>query len=519
MADSDLIELPGGGQVTIGELRRLTWETGMFLEERLDPLQLELDQMFDAMPPRTRMFALMSRKIGKSYGMMAYADKKARKNRDWIIRIAFPTETQGKTIILPILQELQRDCPEDLRWQNRESTEKCWVLPHTNSRLYLAGTDSAPQIDRLRGPRANLVILDEVPVFHGDLKYLIDSVLWPQLLGTGGIMLMSGTPPRSLDHESIKVIERAKKFDRLITKTIFDNPRLGPEDIKLICEEANPDYADDPEAIQAILNGEKEGSSEWEREFLCRMVSDKTARVVPEFDDSAIASEIQVPGFCVRFVALDPGHVADFFGAVFGVLDFAAQQVLILRDYQSRKKPSDEIKADLEKIEKELGWDNPYRRHPKELFNRWTDPSNPQQETDFNAKGYHVTPAHKVGGKDQLVIELRNLFNAGKIKVHVKCADLIAQLKHGVWSDTARVDFARSRKLGHLDTLDALAQGVNMLKALGRWSHNPAPPGVYALPGKTSMVHATYSAPEKPLKRAISRALGLSTLRGRFNRG
>ena len=468
------ITLPDGTVLTVGELERYAWQTGYFLEERLDPLQLEIDQIITNLKPRTREFLLLARKIGKTYGLLAYADKMARRNKNWIIRFAYPTETQGKTIILPIFNELQENCPPDLKWVNREAQEKCWILPHTGSRLYLAGTDSADQVDRLRGPRAHLIVLDELPTFKGNLTFLINSVLWPQVMTTGGHIIMSGTPPRTMDHESCIIIDQMRKKGRLITRTIFDNPRLSPETIRVICEEANPEASS--EEVDAIMKGEKTGSPDWEREFLVKMVTDENVRVVPEFKELEHVGTCEAPRFTHRFVFLDPGHVKDFFAAVFVVLDFANQRLLVLREHLSKRKATDEILQELKKIETELKWG------PDDNVLRFMDSTSQQQCTDFNSKGYYTQLAVKSPGKSGVVIEMRNRFNADQLIVSPLCKNLIAQLRDGAWKDTAKDDFERTTNLGHLDALDALAQGCMTLQALGKWHQNPAPKGVYQDP-------------------------------------
>ena len=468
------VTLPDGTIVTIADLKRFAWQTGYFLEERLDPLQLELDQIFSNLKPRTREFILLARKTGKTYGLLAYADKMARRHKDWIIRFAYPTETQGKTIILPILNELQADCPPDLRWVNREAQEKCWVLPHTGSRLYLAGTDTADQVDRLRGPRANLIVLDELPTFKGDLTYLINSVLWPQTLSTGGHILMSGTPPKSMDHESIKIVDLCRKQDRLITRTIFQNPRLTPDDIRSICTESNPDS--NAAEVEEILAGKREGTPDWEREFLCRMVTDKNLRVIPEFSESDHVIDAPLPAYFHRFVFIDPGHVNDYFGVTFAALDFASQKLIVVKEYLSRRKATDEILSELRRIEADLKWD---QVRGEEQILRYIDATSQQQCADFVSKGYRVQLALRSPGKSELMVELRNRMNADQVLVRPNCKNLISQMKDGIWKDTAKADFERTDKMGHLDVLDSLAQGCMVLASLGKWRQNPTPKGRY----------------------------------------
>jgi hypothetical protein len=504
----ELHTLPDGSRVSLEDLKRFAYTTGYFLEERYDDLQLELDQRYEAMVPRTRAFVLMARKIGKSYGLLAYADKKARQNQDFIIRFAYPTETQGKTIILPLMAELMADCPADLRWVNREAQEKCWVLPHTGSRLYLAGTDTADQVDRLRGPRANLIILDELPTFRGNLQYLINSVLWPQTLNTGGLVIMSGTPPDSMEHESVGIIEKSRAKGRLIEKTIVDNPRLRVEDIRSICEEANPDASS--EQINKILAGKAYGTPDWEREFKVRMITDDNLRVTPEFREDLHVKVMDTPQYCHRFVFLDPGHVKDFFGATFVMLDYAGQRVIVKRDYQSRRKATDEVMADLLKIEKELGWD-PEKLRGREQFHRYIDATAVQQCTDFRRKGYFVDLAVKSPGKSGVVIQLCNRLNANQVLVDPQCRFLVNQLKNGIWKDTAKDDFERTEHMGHLDVLDACAQGLLTIYELGKWRQNPSPEGVYLDPAATSVLHhpeLDRRHGQSPVAKTIRRIMG-----------
>jgi hypothetical protein len=496
------ITLPDGSTPTLGDLKRFAWTTGYFLEERLDPLQLELDQIFSALKPRTREFILLARKTGKTYGLLAYADKMARRHKDWIIRFAYPTETQGKTIILPILNELQADCPSDLKWVNREAQEKCWVLPHTGSRLYLAGTDNADQVDRLRGPKAHLIVLDELPTFKGDLTYLINSVLWPQTLSTGGHILMSGTPAKSVDHESSRIIDLCRKQDRLVVRTIFQNPRLSQDDIKSICTEANPDCNE--VEILDILAGKREGTPDWEREFLCRMVTDKNMRVTPEFDPREHVAERGLPQFFHRFVFLDPGHVNDHFGVTFAALDFAAQKLFVVREYLARRKTTDQVMLDLVAIENELGWS---KVRGDEQILRYIDATSQQQAADFNAKGYRVQLAVKSPGKSEVVTELRNRLNADHVIVHPRCKNLISQMNDGIWKDTAKADFERTDLMGHLDVLDSLAQGCMTLSAMGKWRQNPAPKGRYLDP-VDNVIHFT-PEPRTAVQGAFHRAFGI----------
>ena len=131
------------------------------------------------------------------------------------------------------------------------------------------------------------------------------------------------------------------------------------------------------------------------------------------------------------------------------------------------------IRVRLNQIEAELGWKG-------QSVSRYMDETAKQQIYDFNKGGYHVSPALRSPGKGPLVVEMRNLFNAGRISVDPSCKVLVNSLEDGVWSDNSKEDFRRSPALGHLDVLDALAQGCLTLKGLGKWQQNPYPKGVAA---------------------------------------
>lgn len=492
-----VVRLPDGQEVTIEQLNRHRWLTGQGLEEMLDDVGLELEAARLGLPRFARMVALCSRKIGKTWWATYVANKVGRGKRNAIIRFAFPTKEQGKTIIVPLFEEFQETCPPDLRWVNREAQDGCWYLPHTNARLYLAGSDTADQIDRLRGPRSDVTLLDEFTFFHCHLRRLITGVLMPQLLSSGGNMLCTGTPPESLDHESVQYIEGARKQKRLIVKTIFDNPRLTRDDLRLICAEAHPEGTNDEE-IEAILDGKVKGSPEWRREFKCEMVSDDESRVTPEFDDKKHVGRIEEPRYCTRYVFIDPGYAKDFFAATFCILDFAAQRLGVLREYVSRKKPTDEIHAELIEIEKELGWHENRVDGPPSI-RRLMENSNPQQRRDFAAKGYATGLVPKSPGKGVLVVPLKNALHAGRVVVDPRCENLIAQLLHGIWTDTTKADFKRGDKQGHLDLLDALATGIRMVD----WKKNPAPAGEYLEPGHVYVPAGIVTSPPSKAAAAL----------------
>jgi hypothetical protein len=341
-----VVRLPDGQEVTIEQLNRHRWETGQGLEEMLDDVGLELEAARLGLPRFARMVVLCARKIGKTWWATYVANKVGRGKRNAIIRFAFPTKEQGKTIVVPLFEEFQETCPPDLRWVNREAQDGCWYLPHTNARLYLAGSDTADQIDRLRGPRSDVTLLDEFTFFHCRLRRLITGVLMPQLLSTGGNMLCTGTPPESLDHESVQYIEAARKQKRLIERPSSTTPgcraRTSSSSARRRTPKARPSRTSRTSSTgrrRARQSGGASLSSRW-----CRTTSRGLRRSSTRSGTSGSSkSRATACGTC----SSTPGYAKDFFAATFCCLDFAAQRLGVMREYVSRQKPTDEIHAEL----------------------------------------------------------------------------------------------------------------------------------------------------------------------------
>lgn len=491
------------------------WKTGIGLELLLHEKQLDLATIFFKEPRLARLFLLIARRWGKTTLALWLAEKIGRTKKNAVIRFAYPTKEQAKTILIPVWEQLTESCPPELRWKNRESTDACWYLEHTNARLYLAGTDTKEQVDRLRGPRSDYTVVDE-PGSHGcDLKYLVNSVLGPQLLTTGGKMLFITTPPTSMEHQSVEFINTAKKQGRFYTQTVHDIPEeIAPLADKIQwCREMHPDATE--EEIQKIFLGEAEGDPAWEREGLCKLVSDKSLRVTPEFSEFKHVGTRPVLRYRDRYVLGDAGFAKDFFALLFCELDWSAGILWVCRELLRKRAATKEMVRQALVIESEL-WPQP--RAPTENFARIFD-ADPRTIADFCAEKYPCRYAGKSDGAEKMTKMLQNRLHAGSVMVDRSCSKhLIPQLRDGIFKSDpltgAKLDFLRTKEQGHLDGIAALAAGIRHV----HWNHNPAPAGYLFDPADT--VHppaALVGAKQKTqLGRALSKAI---SLKGRLMRG
>lgn len=165
-----------------------------------------------------------------------------------------------------------------------KTNEQDLVLrPEGGGMLMGMSADDTKDIEKGRGYKWHLVMIDEAQSFPDEvLEPLIDLILIPTLIDTGGSLDMCGTPPDPSKGESmngyfVRCIRAAqantstdpRKGWRLHEWTMFDNPHIPRENI----EEA---YA---------ARGIGPGHPIWEAEVMGRLVENAANRVFP-WDDA-----------------------------------------------------------------------------------------------------------------------------------------------------------------------------------------------------------------------------------------
>lgn len=429
------------------------------------------------LPPHGVFVSTCARQFGKTLGELVFMEEFARRHPDSIIRFAAPTHEMAKVIVLPVWEEIlnglhksERACPTELRPRYR-STESCWIYPSSGTRVYLAGTDLKE--NRLRGAKAHLVIVDEAG-FHNSLDTVVDTILGPQLDSTDGKMLISSTPPSSLDHPFMEYWSQATRDDRAVVKTIFDNPMRTPAEIRAICKRTNRTASESD--IDLILAGKMQGSPSWQREYLCEMVTDRDLRVVPEFEPQTHVRVHPRPEYFQPYVFIDFGFQTDYSAALFGYMDFSLSLLHIEDEYVGRRMNSRELALAMVAKERNLWGPKPQKKPI-----RFADFHSAQQIYDMQSIfDYPIAACGKQGGLEGMVNNLRELVGADRFSANPRCVNLIRQLREGIWKKDKRgqinptLNFERTESMGHLDCIAALMYGARSID----WRKNPTPSGM-----------------------------------------
>lgn len=388
-----------------------------------------------------------SRQLGKSYFLVLFAFEECLRNPNIIVKFVAPKTKHIRTVVKPIVRELTVDCPAELipKWKEKENL---YQFPN-GSEIQLAGTDNG-HAESLRGNKATLCIIDEAG-FCDDLKYVVNSILLPTTTRTGGKVIMASTPSKSPDHEFMEFFRLAEVENRLIKKTIYDNPQLTERQI---------------DEIIARYPGGKE-DAEFRREYLVEVIISEEDAVVPEFTTKLQLEAIQEwakPPFYDAYVSMDIGG-KDMTALLFAYYDFAKAKIIIEDEYVVPKKPlTDDIALNVKRIESTL-WINKYGEVKPPLL-RIADNNNIILLNDLGVKHHLVFLPTLKDNADAALNNMRMLLKSGKIIINPKCKYLISHLKSAIWNKS-RNSFARSLDKGHFDTIHALiylCRNVNMNK-------------------------------------------------------
>lgn len=380
--------------------------------------------------PHKKYVVNSARRLGKSYWLCLLAQEFARNNPNVQIKYAAETQRSVKKIILPIMRQIMETCPKHLR--PRFSSHDGVYEFANGSEIHIAGA-ALDQADSLRGTACDLAIVDEAG-FIDQLEYLIDSVLLPQTLGRpGSRIIMASTPSKTPDHPFVrKYMAQAMAEGAYSKYTIYDNPRITPEEIAEMMKESGG--AD---------------STTWRREYLAEIVTETDNAIFPEattdgFLDAQVY-DLPRPSFFVPFVAIDLGYV-DYTGAVFGYYNFLKNKIVIEDELLFNRSTSESIvRQVLEKEEALWGKLKPRVRvvdGPALVI------------ADLNE-------THRFGckypDKTDLTASINRVrmdLSAQSFAINPRCTNLIAQIKFAVW-DSSRSKFARS-SAGHFDLAAAL---------------------------------------------------------------
>lgn len=403
-------------------------ETINLLFNTLKPVQKKIIKQFISGNRRTAVFHC-SRRLGKTYLLCVLSIIYALKKPNSQIRYASVTQKAVRKMVHPIFKELFQMMPTKYRgkWNSQEGA----YIFQNGSFCHVLGVNGG-HADDCRGTATDLSLIDEA-AFVDELKYLVDSVLMPQLLTVeNSRLIMASSSPTSPAHEFVDYITKAKLEKSYHSYTIHDGG-YADELIEEFCREAGG--AD---------------STSWRREYLNEIIVDSDYAIIPEASNlSAGLRPCENRRHYHNYVSLDIG-VRDLTVVLFAYYDFKRAKLCIEAEYSiNGPKMTTPILARAIKETETRLWGE------KEPYKRISDNNNLLLLQDL---GYlhdcHFIPTSK-DSLEAMVNEMRIWFSNGRVEISENCPLLMESVKFGFWND-ARSDFGRSATLGHFDAVAAL---------------------------------------------------------------
>jgi hypothetical protein len=426
-------------------------------------------------------------------------------------------------VLVPNAKKIFRDAPPGYAYEYRTTgngQREHLSIPAVEATFTLVGLDKNP--DGLRGPFRDVVLFTEAGYVGGEglyKTYVSEVQLQMQGLRHAFAVFESSTP-KTTDHDFNTEFKPDAQIRRAYSrKVITDNTSLTQEEIE-----------------DEIRKSGGRNSDECKRELFNENDPDPEQMVIPEFVEAVHVVEPRDwprPQFALGYEGIDPG-TTDPLGFVMFYADWARQTVVIERAFmRPNMSTGDFVTNEVRPMEANL-WgtehETPELRaqhheddEPIQMLRIrdavvtprgkvWEAPhgslvywdkqqqslvANPYSRISDVAKRFildlnkdyalNVRAADKEPGSADADLEfLRKLFGErhahnGMPKIVILnnglTDQLIQQLRSGMWKlrdGVHKVDWARSKLLGHLDCIAALKYAVRDV----RWNRNPNPPAV-----------------------------------------
>lgn len=444
---------------------RELWRRGI-LDYKRNPNQ-EIIRDFIRNDERDIITILASRRQGKSFELILEAVELCLHKKDAVVKYICPRLKMVATIVHPNMKSIIKDCPANMRPEWKENS-KMYVFPN-GSQIQFAGTDNGSH-ENLRGGHADLCIVDEAG-FCDHLGYVINDILAPTTDTTNGKVILISTPSKSPNHEFITdFVKPLMATGNILKLTIHDNPMISDKKKEEIAKRF-PQGKKDPGYL---------------REYMCEILEDDDAKVIPEFTESKrdiIIREHKRPPYYDAYVSGDVGF-RDLTVYLFAYWDFL-QAKLVIEDELVLEGPTTQEVADGIKAKEATVFRDDYG-DPKSVYLRVMDNDLIMINDLQRLHGLNFVPTQKDNLEAQ-VNHLRMMVANGQIAINPKCKHLIYHLTAATW-DKNKKKFShlpnssdQKIKGGHAD---ALASAIYLVRNIVK-SKNPYPEG-YNIPDSSS---------------------------------
>ena len=429
------MEAKKNNTLSIESARNALWDQGV-LHWLLYPVQKELYNSYKDCNQKVVVW-LSSRRLGKSTTLCTLALETCLQKPNALVKYCCPTQKMARDISREIIQRLIETCPKDLR-PKYKTMEGAWVFSN-GSRIQLTGLD-AGRAENIRGGSADLAIIDEAGLVD-QLEYIITSIILPTTSTTKGKIIMASTPPLSTDHPFItRYVARAKSENNLVTKTIYDNPNIAPDELARIIEENG--------GIQSI---------HFRREYLCDIIKDQERSIIPEFTKELrelIVKPLPKPAFYDIYVSMDVG-MKDLTVVLFAWSDFVNRRLVIEDEFVTNGQQfnTSTLAAGIRAKEKEH-FTNTVTHEQQLPFLRVSDNNLIVIKDLYDLHKLQFIPTRKDDAEAALN-KVRLMIQSQQIIINPRCKTLISHLEGGIWNK-AKTSFERSADTGHYDAIDSL---------------------------------------------------------------
>lgn len=421
-----------------------------FLNGIVAPWYLSESQLafYKMLRKQKRVVANCHRRFGKDTTVLVYAFERAH-TEPIVIRYGAPTQTQAFDILNILFDHIYDKAPH-LKPEIRSPIR--WP---SGARMHVFGVKDAAEADKARGSEADIIICSEYGFWRYKPKYILKSVLGPQLDDTDGQLFLVSTPPEDLTHPYIEEIAEAEEAGHYFYWPIersLSNGDISPERHAKIIERCGGTDTD-----------------AYKREYRLDLVANRSRLVIPEAQEDELYQGSQTaPEYRNWMFTCDLG-LKDFFAGLWSYVDFKQSRLIPVKELVVNYKSTSEIARECKQIEHELGITK---------VRRLGDSSDPQQLFDLSKDhDYQVSPIIKrskmsnVGFRESVINGLRVGIQQSRILIDPgACPKTCQQLKYGIWNER-RTDFERTETMGHLDALMALAYQFDNVD----WSANPYP--------------------------------------------
>jgi hypothetical protein len=401
-----------------------------------------------------------SRKTGKTFTTILIAIEACLKEPNVIVRYAMSTLKTAKEVLLPILEEIRTIIPDE--YYPKITVSDMTAKFKNGSQIKICGSNKEAA-ESARGPRANLVICDEVPSWDLYAEYMITGILIPQGTTIKNFKIIyAGTPPDSMEGYFIQSIY-PKLISRkvLVSIDIDENPLLTEAMIQRIVD-FYPLGRDDPN---------------FRREHKLELIPNNTHRLTPEFNESShVFTEVKdkcveygvqrIPQLYQCFISADTATV-DNTAILCGYFDHHNQKLVVETEFVKNNINLTEIANELH-----FAKDNylKYSFEGEKNLKIIIDAFALERKEFREIHGIqHISPLK--GKVEDNIAHLRSAFENNKIEIHGSCERLIWELNNCVWkiSINENKQIERNSTQKHGDAIMALTY---MLRAVN-WRYRP----------------------------------------------